>query len=156
MENEHIQQSQSSDQITQLVISNVAVFDLKETAKWAKFLGIFGFVLTAIMILVGIFAGTLFSFIPEADTLYAKGTNIFLSVFYILIGTAYYFPSMYMYRFSKKLASAVQTNNSNDLDTAFRNQKSLYKFMGVLAVIMLGFYAIALFFIALGALFTAL
>jgi hypothetical protein len=135
--------------------TNTSLFDLHidpqssaylgETAKWAKFLAILGFVLCGICVLVAIFAG---SFLAGALSRYGQGGGMiggaFFSVIYILLALLYFFPCLYLYNFASKMQVALRNNDQEQLAQSFRNLKSCYKFLGILMVIMLSFYALAL------------
>src|SRR5690606_31016392 len=79
------------------------------------------------------------------------GGGAFLTVFYILMAVLYFFPIYYLFQFSAKMKAALAQRNSVLLEQAFENMKSHYKFMGILMIVLLGFYAIALVFMGLGA-----
>ena len=56
----------------------------------------------------------------------------------------YYFPVMFLFRFSKHAANAVQTLNKEELHKAFRYLKSYFVYMGVLLIVVLVIYFIGL------------
>jgi hypothetical protein len=120
---------------------------LGETAKWAKFLSIIGFIFCGIFVLVAIFAG---SFLAGALGRYGEGnpmlSGVFISVIYILIALLYFFPCLYLFNFASKMQVALRNNDQEQLVQSFRNLKSCYKFLGILMIIMLSFYALILIF----------
>lgn len=136
-----------------LTVLRSALPYLDESAKWGKFLGICGFVGSGLLVLFGLFFGTLLSFIsPEESFDQFKGLmGVGMAIIYSLIGIVYFFPSLYLYRFSIKTQKAIQIRDNEVLASAFENQKSLYKFMGILMVITLGIYAFIFLFSILGA-----
>ncbi len=75
----------------------------------------------------------------------------FLTVLYLAMAVLYFFPIYYLFQFSSKIKAALQTQSSELLEQAFSNLKSHYKFMGILLIIVLGLYAIALIFGGLAA-----
>lgn len=118
---------------------------LKETAKWAKFLSIVGFVMIGLFVILAvfmsIFMGSMLSTMPEAGLMGAMGGGIF-GFIYIVMAIIYFFPVLYMYRFATKMKIALNTNDQNFLTTSFENLKSCYKFMGIFIAIFLAFYAL--------------
>ncbi|HYJ65731.1 MAG TPA: hypothetical protein VEV62_18445, partial [Parafilimonas sp.] len=71
-----------------LQVDNGNIPFLVEAAKWAKFLGILGFILCALMVICGLFAGTFFaSFFQLNSDLNSLGAagSIFITVWLILI-----------------------------------------------------------------------
>lgn len=121
---------------------------LKETAKWTRFLSIVGFVFIGFMVLASFTIGSIFSAMPTGDIM--PFPPIIFTVMYLLIAALYFFPILYLYRFSTSMLKAVDFQNQTDLEQAFSNLKSHYKFMGILTIIILGFYALMFLFGILG------
>lgn len=114
---------------------------LSETAKWGKFLAIMGFIGCGILVLVGIFAGSLMASLSSIEGA-AIGTS-FLMVIYILLALLYFFPCLYLFNFASKMQKAIRSNDQIQLTESFKNLKSCYKFMGILMIVILAIYALA-------------
>jgi hypothetical protein len=119
-----------------LTISDSSKRFLNETGKWGKFISIVGFVFIGILVLVGLFAGTILS--SFGSTLPFPG--VLIGLIYIVIALIYLFPILYLYRFSTKIKIAFLSVDDISLEKAFENLKSHYKFMGILTIIVLGLY----------------
>jgi len=124
---------------------------LRETAKWSRFLAIVGFIglgLGLIIFLFMILVG--FSSFQTADPYnqypgYEK--TLFMSrgiatVFGLVFIVLYFFPLMYLYRFGTQMRDALNANDQEKLTTAFKNLKSVFRFMGILTIIILALYAL--------------
>ncbi|MFN3272511.1 MAG: DUF5362 family protein [Cloacibacterium caeni] len=123
---------------------------LKETAKWTKFLAILGFVGIGLMVLgslVMLFAPS--SLMSNGD--FPFGGKIFMMLLYLAFAVLYYFPISYLYQFSENTKKAIVNNDNNAIRDAFEFLKSHYKFMGILTIILLAFYAIIIFIALIGA-----
>ena len=123
---------------------------LKETAKWTKFLAILGFVGIGLMVLgslVMLFAPS--SLMSNGD--FPFGGKIFMMLLYLAFAVLYYFPISYLYQFSENTKKAIENNDNNAIRDAFEFLKSHYKFMGILTIILLSFYAIIIFIALIGA-----
>lgn len=142
-----IDQIESND----LSLTSGAKTFLNEAAGWTKFLSIVGFVFIGLMVIVGLFAGSFISDMMEAQTGTSMMSGAFLTVFYLLFAALYFFPVYYLFQFSSKMKAALAQQSSELLQQAFENLKSHYKFMGILMIVILGFYVIALAFAGLGA-----
>lgn len=117
---------------------------LLETSKWGRFLSILGFILTGFMVLGGLSFSTIFSFM---DTAMPENTKMpfnfgFFGIFYILFSLFYFMPSLYLYRFSTKTKNALPTFNQSEMTEAFKNLKSLFKFVGVFTLVILILYGV--------------
>ena len=123
---------------------------LKETAKWTKFLAILGFVGIGLMVLgslVMLFAPS--SLMSNGD--FPFGGKIFMMLLNLAFAVLYYFPISYLYQFSENTKKAIENNDNNAIRDAFEFLKSHYKFMGILTIILLAFYAIMIFIGLIGA-----
>jgi hypothetical protein len=116
---------------------------LNTTRKWTMFLAIIGFILLGLFIVIGVITGTFLSAFKSGET----GPGIHESLMYIIflaLAVIYFFPVYFLFRFSKHTAHAVQTLDKQELHKAFRNLKSHFVYIGVLIIIVLLFYVVAL------------
>jgi len=116
-----------------LMLSPVGVSYLLETAKWAKFLSILGFIGMGFMVIGGLFASV-------AMSRFGGSQSLLIGVMYIVMAAIYFFPILYLYKFSNDLKEALNRNNSSQLELALGNLKSHYKFIGILTIVLLGIY----------------
>ena len=130
-----------------LSVSRYAAPYLRETSKWTFFLSILGFVFTGIIIFMALFASSIFSTAMQSQAFnMPQGFSFIFGFIYFLIGLLYFFPSLYLYKYSRKLKLALTTKNSNELLTAFENEKSFFKFWGILSIVGISFYVLILAF----------
>lgn len=121
---------------------------LLETAKWARFLAIVGFVMTALIVLIAIGAGFFMGSVMS-EAFGSAGSSlggIGIAFIYILLALIYFFPLLYLYRFATKMKVAIHNGNQLALDESFQNLKSCFKFMGIFTLVILIFYALMLVF----------
>lgn len=126
---------------------------LRNAAKWGKFLAIMGFIMVALMVVFALFAGSLIG-----SAMSGMGGNGaagfmgsgFFTVFYLLFAILYFFPVLYLYKFSVKMQDGLRARNQESVAESFKNLKSLFKFMGVLTIILLGFYALGMLAVLIG------
>lgn len=143
---------QNTSNLFELQIDHQSNAYLRETAKWAKFLAIVGFIGCALIILVGIFAGSVMATtFGELGGGFGGGMGVVMAVIYILLALLAFFPYLYLYRFANQMQVALRNNDQAALSTSFGNLKSCFKFVGILTIIVLAFYALALVFGVLGA-----
>lgn len=117
---------------------------LAETAKWGYFLSIVGFIGIGFMVLAGLFMG---SFLGSLGMGAMGMVNpAIFTVMYLVLAALYFFPVLYLFKFSTKMKVALRSDNEAELTTSFQNLKSLYKFMGILTAIILGLYALIFVF----------
>jgi uncharacterized integral membrane protein len=115
---------------------------LRETCRWVFILAIIGFVVSGLLLFIGIFALIFFNDVNTQGVI----PVYMLSSIYIVIAVIGFFPSVYMYSFSRRMANALREKNTEDLTAAFSKLKSYFKFLGIAALIMIAFYIIAFLF----------
>lgn len=116
---------------------------LKETAKWAYFLSILGYIGIGFIIFVALFAGTLFSVMGKMNpTMGAMGSSfgIVMAVVYFLIALLYFFPVYYLNKFASNAKAAFKNNDSEILTTSLEYLKSHYKYIGIMTVVIFSLY----------------
>jgi len=131
------------------IITPISASYLREAAKWGKFLAIVGFVIIGIMVLSGLFAGAAMSMYLPQEAIGMAGGGFF-AFFHLLGALLYFFPVLYLYRFSGNMEDALRRHDEQLLTSSFANLKSLFKFVGVLAIIIFAFYGLGMLFIFLG------
>ncbi len=151
MENQNEVTNNVMDSDNSLVISSQASGYLSETRKWSKFLSILGFIFVGFAVIAAFFMGTVFSTIG-AETPGASGMGVGMTVLYLLMAVLYFFPVYYLYKFSGKMKIALLGRKGLDLDEAFKNLKSHYKFVGIMMIVMLCLYPIIAIVAVIGAL----
>lgn len=154
-----MEEVQNQSQLFSLTIDPLIKSHLSETARWGKFLAILGFILCGLVVIVGLFFGTLFSSLVSRSEVSYEGNissgslGAMAAVLYIIIAVVYFFPCLFLYRFSTKMKTALNGNEQTDLTLAFQNLKSLFRYVGIITVIVLAIYLIIFLFAILGAAF---
>src|SRR5262249_29628354 len=130
---------EQNESLFELQVDPVSVQHLQDAARWGKFLSIVGFIMIGLLVLLGVVMGTMLSFFNAAARAGAfKGTLI--SVLYIAFAFLYFFPCLYLFRFSNKMQAAFRTNDQESLIEGFGNLKSCLKFVGILTIVAIGLY----------------
>lgn len=134
-----------------IVINEEIKSYLLETSKWGKFMAIVGYVgmgllvVLAIVTMVGLTAlGGL------AHTGFPIGI---MGLFYIGFAVLYYFPVTYLYKFSVQMKQGINSGEEFSVISGFQNLKSLFKFMGIMLIVIISIYALVLLITIPAALF---
>jgi hypothetical protein len=132
-----------------LQIDAIAHAHLAETAKWATFLAILGFIGSGILAIIAVFAGTAMSTLSSNP--YGGGSALmgagFVTALYLVIAVVYFFLSVLLFRFATKMKTALYRTDQDALNNSFLNLKNLYKMMGILAIIYLAMMVLGIVFI---------
>jgi len=112
---------------------------LKDASPWLRFIGVLGFIASGLMCLGGIiFMIVMFAASNSFDDFGGALTGL-VGLIYVPMGALYFFPARFTYNFGAKIRDYRFTNSDEDLELAFKNNKSLWKFYGILAIIALAF-----------------
>jgi len=137
----------------QLIVTEDMRSYFYDMAKWAKFLGIVGFVISAFMLMAALTIGPTISSNPEMAKMLGQlgamdGTTF--SIVFLIYGLAIFFPSLLMVRYATKAKHGVLYGEQNSLDEGIAKLKSLFKYFGILALIFIGLYLLTLISAVLG------
>lgn len=110
---------------------------LSIAAGWAKFLAILGFIMVGLVILGGMIAAVGFSN-------YGGGSKGVFFLMFLLYAVLMFFPSLWLFNFANKSRLAIDSNDSDDLRVAMKNLKNFFLFQGIMIIILLSLYLIAL------------
>lgn len=123
---------------------------LKETAKWARFLAIVGFVMTGMIVLAAIFAGSIMSTLSATSPSFGFFPSAGITFTYLIVAGLYFFPCLFLFQSSQKLTQALQDGNSEELTLALEKMKNFFRFVGIMTLVVIALYAFMLVFLVLG------
>lgn len=117
---------------------------LLESAKWSKFLSIVGFVMTGLMVVGSLFMITLGSTLPSMPGQAVKTPFVGMGVGYLVLSAIMFFPVYYLFKSSVGIKKGITLSSQEDFRNGFQNLKSHYKFTGILTIVMLSIYVLAI------------
>jgi hypothetical protein len=140
---------------TQSGLSNLDKDYLFTGAKWSRFLGIVGFVMSGFLAIAAFFINTLMNTLTAMSPMpggggFGGGMGAFITILYLGMAALGFLYASYMYNFGTKTKAAILSNDSELLTEGFKNLKSMFRFSGILTAIVLGFYAVMLVFALIG------
>ena len=113
---------------------------MRETAKWAKLLGILGYVGIGFLVLFSFFVKGIFEMLPETNMQQIPTSA--LSIVYFVLAGIYFFPVNYLYQFGKNMRRSLETEDQELFKGALKNLKSHYKFIGMFALVIVSLYGV--------------
>jgi len=125
------------------VLTEKMLFYLREASPWLRFVGITGFIvlgLVVIGILAVIVAGS--NFLENSFGIGSFTPLLFVA--YLPSLAIAFFHVYFTFRFGKKIQVYLQTGDFTDLEDAFKNNRSLWTLTGVLYIIGLAGFGLAL------------
>jgi hypothetical protein len=136
-------------------LTETMLFYLKGASPWLRFVGIAGFIMLGLYALLGMTMIIGIRNFGSAIPGWSGAVGAVFGVFYLGAIALMFFPVLFIFQFGRKIKSYVHTGNDDDLEQAFKNNKSLWKFMGILSIIMLAFLAITILFGGIAAIIAA-
>jgi formate hydrogenlyase subunit 3/multisubunit Na+/H+ antiporter MnhD subunit len=134
--------------IRKIEIDQETLNDLNTTRKWTMFLAILGFIGIGFMVIIGLFAGVFLS-VFNTDQVPLGFPEWLIFVVILAFAVLYFFPVLFLFRFSRHTSNAVKTLDKQELSKAIRNLRAYYVYIGILVIVVLVIYVIA--FIIAGA-----
>lgn len=110
---------------------------LRQTKPWVRFLSIMGFIGAGMMILGGLIMGV-------AGAASGRPEMLLLCILYPLLGLLYIFPALFLHRYASRIAEFLLYGQSEHLDSALEAQKSFWRFSGIMTLVILCLYALAI------------
>jgi len=130
-------------EIRKIEIEQETLKYLNTTRKWTMFLAIISFIFLGFFIVIGAMAGTFLSAFNSGKTGPGIPESIMIAIFFVL-AVIYFIPILFLFRFSKHTAKAVLNLDKQELRKALKNLKYYFAYLGVLIIIVLAFYVVAL------------
>ena len=125
---------QNEQSLFQLSLDDEAVFQCKEISKWAKFLGIIGFVILGLLIVMSI--GITFYFTRFA------GFSSILGLIYLGFVGIYIYPVLALFRFGKWMKTALTNADQVLFNKSLKSLKNCFLYIGIVTIILICIYGI--------------
>ncbi|MCO5948690.1 DUF5362 family protein [Mucilaginibacter flavidus] len=128
-----------------LVLTPEAQTYLRESGKWANFLGIIGFVMCGLFLILSLFVGTLMTMMAQISPIYAAmpaAVGGVVTAVFILFDILYFFFALYLYQFGSKIKKGLSFGDSEQVTTALGKLKSFFKLWGIVTIVILCLYAL--------------
>ncbi|MHA4896448.1 DUF5362 family protein [Pedobacter sp. PWIIR3] len=147
---EEYEQSLPDHDAVKLVVSEDIRSYIYEASKWTKFLSIIGFIFSALMVLISFSVGAMMTAMDSAmgaknNPYNALGSGA-LTIVILISAAIYFYPSFVLFKFSNAAKQGVLYGDQESLNNAMSSLKSFFKFWGVVFIIVLGLYALAIVF----------
>ena len=130
--------------IAQGILTENMVKNLSDASPWLRFLGIMGFIGSGLSIMGGLVSLVVMPLVSRimqqpldyySISLSSFNPALIYSLYFIVAGLIMFFPALFSYRFGSRIRAYTQTNSGQDLELAFKNNKLLCKFNGILMII---------------------
>ncbi len=121
-------------------LTSDSLHSLDSIWRWASFFSVLGFIFIAMLILLGIVMGFVFSALDNGAT--GPVLKYVIMILYVIIGGIYFYPILLLFRFSKWTKKALRNKSSLDFSVALKNLKSHFQYVGIMTIVLFALYFI--------------
>jgi hypothetical protein len=115
---------------------NGAAEMLRQTKPWVRFASIMTFIGSALMVLLAVV-------MMAAGAAGAPGMpSAVIGLVYLLFSIVYVIPAVYLWRYADRIGSFLLQRTARSLAHALEAQKSFWKYVGILVLVILCLYAL--------------
>lgn len=125
---------QNEQSLFTLSLDDEAIFQCKEISKWAKFLGIIGFIFLGLLLLVSI-----------ATTFYlthTSGLGTLIGSIYLAVVGIYIYPVFALFRFGKWMKMALTNADQVLFNKSLKSLKNCFLYIGIVTIILICIYGV--------------
>ena len=126
----------------QIILDETAIEHLRIARKWSNFLSILAIVIIGMMLLAMVVILIMASRFPQDELV--RFTALVQMLPLALMMVIYGIPIYYLYQFGKYSRIAITNYDSEAISLAFKYLKLHYRFMGILVIVVLVFYIVAI------------
>jgi hypothetical protein len=118
-------------------VSPAIVEMLRQTKPWARFLAVLGFIGICFMVIAS------FAMLAVGSTLgrgLPAGLGVGMMLVYLVMAGIQLPAALYLNRYASRIGKLVESHDSRDLEDALAAQKSFWRYIGILSLILMCFY----------------
>ncbi len=141
----------------QYMVSAAAVQQLATTKPWVRFISVMAFIGAGFLLLAA--AGMFIASFAVGSSVMSKASQgnpafgaiggfVGLAAIYAVLAFVYIFPALKLWKYANAIGNLLLTGREEDLIAALNQQRSFWKFVGIMIIVMLVVYLIAVIAIA--------
>jgi hypothetical protein len=116
---------------------------LNSTRKWTTFLSVLGFIFLGLVIIGGLAASLFMTIFKTSENTLGFPESL-LPVTALVAGLVYFFPVLFLFRFSRNVRDAIHYHDNVKLAKGFRNLHLFFKIIGIIVIMVVLIYIFAL------------
>jgi len=138
-----------NDPLANIPVTPLMLEYLRATKPWVRLISIIMFVMVGLTFL----AGFMLFFIPSGPAMRGGGAFFgpIVGIIYFIFGGLYLFPAYFLHQYASSINDLLNGGGDSALENALGSQKSFWRFVGILTLIIIGLYALVFVFAIFGA-----
>jgi heme/copper-type cytochrome/quinol oxidase subunit 2 len=126
-------------------IDSEILHNLNVTRKWAMFLSVLGFIMLGLLIFAGLATSLFLTTFSTTRASLGIPESLLILLLFVAAGI-YFFPVFFLFRFSRNTRDAIHFLDMKKLKTGTRNLRLYFTYVGILVIVVLSVYVVALIF----------
>ena len=125
-------------------VSQGVIQQLAGTKGWVRFISVLMFIGAGLMLLFAVIMVVMGSAMASLtkSPMFSGGFGIVLAVIYGIFAFIYIFPALKLWKYASCIGSLIASGASSDLEMALNEQRSFWKFIGMIFLVLLSLYAL--------------
>jgi len=130
------------------MVSAAAVAQLAATKPWVRFISVIMFVGVGFMLMAAAgmamvaVVGGMGHLGNQANNPLSGPMGFGVIAFYVALSIVYVYPGVKLWKYASSIAMLIRTGRNADLVAALNQQRSLWKFVGILMIVVIVLYVI--------------
>ena len=129
-------------------VSAEAIQQLAATRPWVRFISVMTFIGAGFMLL-GVVGGAAGAKLPPTSpnhqvNQFAGAMGFGIAALYVVLAVVYLFPGIKLWKYANAITTLTTSGRNHDLVTALDQQRSFWKFMGIMIIAMLILYVLVI------------
>lgn len=137
-----------TDSLANIPVTPLMIEHLRATKPWVRFMSIMMFISVGFMFLAGL--AMMFMSSPMGG----RGPQFFgpvMGIVYFVLGGLYLAPAFFLHQYASAIQDLLRGGGDVAMETALGSQKSFWRFVGILTLVILCIYALVFVFAIFGA-----
>lgn len=129
-------------------VTPLMIQHLRATKPWVRFISVMMFIMGGLVILAGFFM----MFMPSMPGMRGAGFGFGIGIVYFLLGFLYIVPGYLLGQYASAINKLLLGGGDVAMEDALGSQKSFWRFVGILTLVLMCIYALIFFFVIAGSL----
>lgn len=129
-------------------ISQGVLAQLAGTKPWVRFMSVLMFIGAGFMLLAALFmlamGGTMAATAKTGGAALPAGMMTGIAVLYAVFAGVYIYPAMKLWKYASRIGNLLTTGAMMDLESALNEQRSFWKFLGIMVIAMFVLYFVVI------------
>jgi Family of unknown function (DUF5362) len=136
-----------TDPLADVPVTPLMVEHLRATKPWVRLISVIMFIFVGLSFLFGL----LMLLIPTPPGMRGFGFGPLIGIIYFIFGGLYLVPAYFLHQYASSIQDFLQGGGDSAMENALGSQKSFWRFVGILTLVIICIYALVFFFAIFGA-----